>query len=154
MKLSDAYPSNYLKADDLQGKSVIVRIESVTLEELGQGMKKERKLVIGFIGKSKAMVCNKTNAGTIAKLYGDDTDGWINQPITIKPMEVEFGGEMVLAIRVSLQKPVTAQPGPASAHGMLGKPAVRPAPVEPVQEELPPDHPGHEPEDPNFEVPF
>lgn len=106
MKISEAFPSNFLKADDLNGKNVTVTIQDATLEEIGQGHNKERKLILAFHGKEKKLVLNKTNAGTIAKLYGDDTEGWIGQKITICPREVEFQGEMVLAIRVSLQKPM------------------------------------------------
>lgn len=151
MKLSEAFPSNYLTASDLNSQSATVRISSVEAVEMGKGNEKKTKLLISFLGKKKQFVCNKTNANTISKLYGDDTDGWINQPITIRPMEVEFGGEMVLSIRVSLQKPVAVQPAPAPAHGVLGKPANRPAPAvgpEPVHEELPSTEP--EFEDPPF----
>lgn len=114
MKVSQAFPSGFLKADDLQSKAVTVTIESVDLEEIGQGRDKSEKLLIAFRGKEKKLVCNKTNAGTIAKLYGDDTDGWIGQKITLVPREVEFSGDMVWAIRVSLQKPgqMTSQPAP------------------------------------------
>lgn len=114
MNISQAFPSNFLKADDLQGKPVIVSIASAEFEDIGQGRDKERKIILGFTGKEKRMVVNKTNASTIAKLYGDETDGWIGQKITLMPREVEFQGEMVLAIRVSLQKPgaPTAAPTP------------------------------------------
>jgi len=114
MKLNEAFPSNFLKAADLNGQSVTVTIETVTLEELGQGRDKEQKLCISFRGKEKKLICNKTNAGTISKMYGDDTDAWIGQRITIAPREVEFQGDMVWAIRVSLAKPaaVTVAPAP------------------------------------------
>lgn len=105
MKLSEAFPSNFLKADDLNGKPVTLTIAAVEMETLGQGKDKESKLIVQFKGTEKKLVCNKTNANTIGKLYGDDTDDWIGQRITIKPMEVEFQGEMKLAIRVSLTKP-------------------------------------------------
>lgn len=108
MKLNEAFPSNYLKAADLNGHNVTVTIVSVELVELGQGRDKETKLLIAFRGKDKQLVCNKTNANTIAKLYGDDTDSWIGQKITIGPREVEFQGDMVQAIRVSIQKPAGA----------------------------------------------
>src|SRR5688572_12755058 len=125
MKVSQAFPSNYLKADDLQGRDVHVWIKSVTMEDIGQGNEKASKLVLHFNGKDKGMVCNKTNANTITKLYGDDTDAWIGKAITLCAREVEFQGEMVLAIRVSLKAPPTGQQTAA-------KPAPAPV-VEPTE---------------------
>ena len=130
MRLNEAFPSNYLKAADLNGKSVTVVIAGVEMVELGQGRDKESKLLISFRGKEKQLVCNKTNATTIGKLYGDDTDDWVGQPITLAPREVEFQGEMVLAIRVSLQKPATAA---VAAKPAAAKPAPAKA-AEPVRE--------------------
>lgn len=119
MKLNQAFPSNYLKADDLGGKNVTVTIESVELAELGQGNDKESKLLISFVSKEKKLVCNKTNAGTIAGLYGQETDDWAGKKITIGPREVEFQGKMVMAIRVSLIKPgvPAAKPQPSDNDG-------------------------------------
>ena len=108
MKLSEAYPSSFLKADDLQGRDVIATISSVELESIGQGADKEQKLVIGFKGKEKKLVCNKTNAGTIGQLYGDETDDWIGKQIILTARDVEYQGKTTLAIRVSLKKPATA----------------------------------------------
>jgi hypothetical protein len=112
MKLSEAFPSNFLKVDDLGGKPATLTMDSVSLEEIGQGRDKEKKLIIAFRKTDKKFVCNKTNAGTIGKLYGDDTDGWAGQRITLMPREVEFQGDMVWAIRVSLQKPVATTTKP------------------------------------------
>lgn len=125
MKLSQAFPSNYITAADLNGHDVTVTISKVAMERLGQGREAEDKLLINFVGKEKGLICNKTNAKTIAKLWGDDTDSWIGKPITIGPREVEFQGDMVWAIRVSLKTPQQAPV--ATTHGILGKPANRPA---------------------------
>jgi len=103
MNLTDAFPSKYLKTEDLKGQDatvVIEAIEQVTLPN-GQG----RKLMATFRGKSKAWIVNKTNANTIAKLLGStDTDDWAGQEITIYPTETEFQGEMVDCIRVRRRK--------------------------------------------------
>jgi len=124
MNLNEAFPSAFLKAQDLNNKSVTVEIASVELTELGQGRDKETKLLVSFRGKEKKLVCNKTNASTIAKLYGDDTDGWIGNKITLQPREVEFQGDMVLAIRVSLMKPGAA---PAKPVAKAAAPAPAPS---------------------------
>ena len=118
MKLNDAYPSRFLTADDLGGKDVTVQISKVELEEIGQGPDKSTKLVLSFAGKSKQFVVNKTNARTIGKVLNDEeTDNWIGKKITIGPREVEFQGNMVWAIRVSLKAP-----------GAPAKPAAAPQP--------------------------
>lgn len=104
MKISDAFPSKYLKADDLDG-DVVVYITKAEMEQLGQGKDAEDKIILYFKGMDKGLAVNKTNAGTIAKLYGDDTDGWVGKPITLFATEVEFKGDMVMAIRVRLKAP-------------------------------------------------
>src|SRR5690242_17185039 len=127
MKASNAFPSPFLKADDLQGRDVPVTIAGVAMEEIGQGAQKSVKPVISFFGKEKGLVCNKTNWNTIIKLHGDETDNWEGKKIILSPREVEYQGEMVLSIRVALKVPAAAAPAAAtsSSRGMTAK-----APVE------------------------
>lgn len=125
MKLSEAFPSNFLKADDLGGRNVTVEIEDASFEEIGQGRDKESKIILKFVGKEKKLVCNKTNANTIAKVVGsDDTDDWPGKKIILTTREVDFQGTPTLAIRVSLQKPgaaaAPAKPEPADQDGFDG----------------------------------
>lgn len=101
-RLSDLYPSRYLKADDLPEEGIIVTIRSVELEKMTDG---KDKPVIYFDEIEKGLVCNKTNANTIGKMYGDDTDQWEDERVTIFPSEVSFQGEMVDCIRVKPKKP-------------------------------------------------
>lgn len=96
MKLSEAFPSNYLKSDDLQGRDVSVVIAGAALEKVGS----DTRLVLTFRGKSKSMICNKTNAGRIAYMYGDDTDNWVGQEIIITSEFVEYQGKTVKGLRV------------------------------------------------------
>ena len=117
MKISDVFPSKYLKAEDLEGANVTVTIEEVNREEVGP--KKESKLVISFANTLKKMVLNKTNAATIAKLYGEETDEWLGKRIILYSKDTEFQGEMVLALRVSLQKPTGAQKPSFDDKGQL-----------------------------------
>lgn len=112
MKLSEAFPSNFLKADDLQGRDVTVTIQDVEFDVIGKDNNEGKKLILSFSGKEKKMVCNKTNATTIAQLYGDDTDHWIGQRIIVGPREVEYQGKMTWALRVSLRKPTSAAVNP------------------------------------------
>ena len=91
MKISDVFPSKYLKAEDLEGANVTVTIEEVNREEVGP--KKESKLVISFVNTLKKMVLNKTNAATIAKLYGEETDEWLGKRIILYSKDTEFQGK-------------------------------------------------------------
>jgi hypothetical protein len=91
MKLSDAYPSRFLRASDLNGRTATVTIESAEFEKFGS--EKERKIVLSFVGKDKQLILNKTNANTIAELlHSEETDDWINQRITLCARETEFQG--------------------------------------------------------------
>lgn len=108
MRTSEAFPSDYLKASDIN-ETLNVTIESVEMVEIGQGRDKESKLLIKFVGQDKGLICNKTNAGTIEKITGtDETDEWVGKNITLCAREVEFQGDMVMAIRVSLKAPGAA----------------------------------------------
>lgn len=129
-KISDAFPSKYLSAQDLNGRDVTVTISRATIEEIGKGADKDRKIVLSFAGKQKQLVCNKTNAKVIAGLHGDDTDLWIGKAITICPREVEFQGDMVWAIRVSLK-------APTSAPAKVEAPKPAPAATEEDQDSVP-----------------
>ena len=100
IRVSAAFPSNYLKAADLQGRHVAVVIASVVMEDVGD----DHKPVVYFRGTQKGVVLNKTNANNIAVLYGDDTDAWIGQPVTLFPAMVDFQGRSVEAIRIMGQK--------------------------------------------------
>lgn len=112
MKYSDAFPSNFLKCDDLQRRQVPVTIESYDFEEIGD----EKKLVLRFRGKQKGLVCNKTNAGSIAQLYGDELDDWVGKRIVLYPTTTPFNGRATPCIRVlppSNAPAATPEPEPA-----------------------------------------
>lgn len=96
MKLSDAFPSNYIKSEDLKGRDVTVVIASATIEMIG----KERKLVLTLQGHDKGMICNKTNAGRLAYLYGEETDNWVGKEFILTSEFVEFQGKTVKGLRV------------------------------------------------------
>lgn len=98
MKISKAFPSNYLASHDLEGRDVTMTISEVKEEEVGR--KREEKLVIYFEENDKGVVLNKTNAKVLSDLYGDETDEWIGERITLFEKEVEFAGDMVTAIRM------------------------------------------------------
>jgi hypothetical protein len=58
------------------------------------------KPVLHFRGTDKMLVLNKTNATSIAKFCGDNTDEWQGNEVVLYPTKVDFQGTRVDAIRV------------------------------------------------------
>jgi hypothetical protein len=95
MKISESFPSKYLKASDLQGREVRVTMGHVETEKLGD----DQRPVLYFKGKEKGVVLNRTNSNTIADAYGDDTEDWFDQPLILFSVMVDFQGKVGPAIR-------------------------------------------------------
>ncbi len=96
------YPSKYLKAADLRGRDAVVTIKSLDpASELNmRGGKTEKKPVISFVESDKLFCLCKTNAKSIAKVYGSELENWLGKRITIYPTKVAFGGNTVDAVRI------------------------------------------------------
>ena len=97
-KVSEAFPSNYLKAADLNNRTIKVAINKIVFEEIGQN--KDRKPIVYFDKVQKGLVLNKTNAVEIAATHGDQMDGWSGKEIELFSQMVPFQGQNVAAIRV------------------------------------------------------
>lgn len=111
MRMSEEFPSKYLKASDLQGREVKVVMSNVEREKIGD----DNKPVLYFKGKEKGIVLNKTNAGTIVDAYGDDTQDWYDQELILFSVMVDFQGKVGPAIRCRIptardRKPPKADP--------------------------------------------
>ena len=98
MHMDTAFPSKFLRASDLQGKSAKVVIARYGFEEVGD----EKKLILYFEGKQKGLVTNKTNATTIAHAYGMEMDDWIGAEIELFMALVDFQGRQTEAIRLRI----------------------------------------------------
>lgn len=120
MRMSQAFPTKYIKADDIGQHRPTVIIADVKLEDVGDG---DTKPVVYFHGKEKGMVLNKTNAEMIAHLYGDETDAWRGQSVDLYTTMVQYGGKSLLGIRVMAPAPQM----PAHQAPLPGRP-VHPAP--------------------------
>ena len=116
MKISEAFPSKYIKAADLLGRRALVTIDSVGLENIGD---ETDKLVVYFHNKDKGFVCNRTNANMIAEICGtEETEEWAGKQIVLYPTKVDFQGRRVDAIRVDYpQDRVKASPPPVTDDG-------------------------------------
>ena len=113
--LSDAFPSKYLKAIDLQNQEAIATISKVTSEVLENDGKKEEKAVVYFEGFDKGLVLNKTNGMSIAEIAGSEVfESWPGACISLYTMPVQFGSKLVEAIRV--KRPPAPATAPATAQ--------------------------------------
>ena len=80
-----------------------VTIASYVPENTEQAANKKLidKPIIGFEGKAKRLVVNKTNAAVITVATGEQPGtGWIGKTITLQARIVQFGRDEVAAIRV------------------------------------------------------
>ncbi len=129
MKVSDAFPSNYLKATDFTDGPALLIMDRTEFETIGD----DRKMILFFQGKEKGLVCNKTNANTIAAIYGDDTDDWKGKEIVLFEAYVDFQGKSVPSIRVRApkKKPVAQQ----QEGRQFTKPTTGPQPSRQVEDQ-------------------
>ncbi len=122
MKISQAFPSKYLSAADLQGQIVPVSISHITKEDIGG----DDKLVLYFAGKEKGLVLNKTNAVFISQLYGDDTTYWQGNVLELYDIHTEYQGKPVQGLRVrapqqQMQQQQQQQPPQQNAQASLNQ---------------------------------
>jgi hypothetical protein len=103
------FPGNYLRGVDLLERGDrVVTMTAVKLEELARkGTSKVKHTGVLTIAESdRRVVLCRTNADTIARLYGKDTAEWIGKQITIYfDPEVMFGPDKVGGIRVRPRVP-------------------------------------------------
>lgn len=135
VKVSDAFPSKYLKASDLQGQTHRLVISNAYMEDVGD----DRRLVLYFQGRQKGLVCNKTNGTKIGDAYGDDTDLWIGRTIEIFPSVTDFQGKEVDCIRVQIPRndPAQQQPVQPAQHYTSGSEAAAAARETDLSDEVP-----------------
>ena len=100
------FPNDYLAAVEFKGRDVTLTISAVSKEAL-QMMDggKKNKLVLRFDKTAKKLVCNKTNADSIAQVHGAKAEKWVGQRVTLYPTRCLAFGEMVDCIRVREQAP-------------------------------------------------
>lgn len=106
VNVNTAFPSNYLKAADLQGRDVKCIIDRVQMEDIGS----DHKPVVYFQGKEKGLVLNKTNAFTISDVYGAETEEWYGKAVILFATKTDFQGKRVDAIRLRTVRDNTPPP--------------------------------------------
>jgi hypothetical protein len=107
--ISSMFPSRYLKPSDIGEVDLVLTIEAITIEDIGRSDHKDSKVLVHFKETEKALVLNKTNALTIAHLYGEQTGGWVGKRISLYITEVSFQGTPMLGIRIRMRVPSPQQ---------------------------------------------
>lgn len=117
MNVYDLFPTRFIAAADLNGKSFTLTIRSVTLEDMqSHDNKTVTKPVAWFTNATKGLVLNRTNTMIIAALHGPETDHWAGKQIVIYATQVRAFGKLEPAIRVREEIPAQPKPHPEGSR--------------------------------------
>lgn len=136
MDIMQSFPSSYLRAGDLQGKTFKMIMKEVIMEDIGG----DHKAVLYFQGADKGVVMNKTNASAIADVYGGDTDNWAGKEVEIFSAKVQFKGQTVDGIRMRAVVAAVAGAVPGGTKKVQRAPAPQAAPApndDPLDDPIP-----------------
>ena len=99
--MRQAFPSEYLSAKDIQAAGPQrVTISSVTSEQVRSDNGMEDKWVLSFDGCRKRLILNVTNNNACIDAFGYESNEWVGQVVTLITIDVQFGGKMVLGLRI------------------------------------------------------
>lgn len=117
MHFKALFPTKYLGSHDLNGKDTVLTIRRVIVEEIETERGKEKKPVVYFEetaalaaktqAEEKRLVLNRTNAKTIAAIYGNELDAWTGKRVQLFSTEVTAFGKTVDAIRIRQTQPTS-----------------------------------------------
>ena len=96
--VSDLYPSRWLKADDLNGRSFTLTVAAISLEELHNPRtnKKEFKAVLDF-GRTKRLILNKTQCQAVADIAQSERfEDWPDVRLTLHPGHARNGKATII----------------------------------------------------------
>lgn len=118
MDVDKLFPSKYLKAADLRGRSCQVTILRIAVEKMWGGVD---KAIAHFHGKSKGMILNRTQAIAIAEIAGSrQTEQWSGTSIILTPSTTKDAKGATVQTILIQAPPRKADPAPAA-------PAAQPA---------------------------
>ena len=118
MNINDMYPSKYLKSADVKPHRIDLQVARVVIEDVAEN---ENKPVMYFNGKEKGLVLGKNNALLCAHVWGDESDAWVGQWLTLFSEPKTFQGKVVDGLSVAPKLP-TAAPQPEAAPQSTGGP--------------------------------
>ena len=109
--INSFFPSSYLRAADLPQPRVLTMTDVVS-ETFDDGTSKP---CVGFQEITQRLGLNKTNANSIAQLYGGATEAWAGKQIEVYQDMTHFQGRSMQCVRARAPAPC---PTPASAPGI------------------------------------
>jgi len=116
MKMSTAFPGAHFKAADLAAGPIVATIAAVAMGKVGD----DTKPLMKFYEFEQDLVLNVTNANTLIEAFGDESAAWTGQQVQMYATKVQFGAEMVDAIRLTpVVQPVAGAPPAAVAYGAV-----------------------------------
>jgi hypothetical protein len=138
MKKSEAFPSRFLSAPDLNGKPKALTIESAQQELLGNGTEeKKQRTVLYFKGERKGLPLNITNWNAVVDVTGeDDSDNWATHRIELYPTKTTMRGEIVDCVRVRAPQDTLPLEQPKQKAKAKPKPKPKPKALPPIEEDL------------------
>jgi hypothetical protein len=100
-KISEEFSSNWLKSADLNGKEMIVTINSSEIESFKEeDGTKRKKVILAFDEIDQKLIVNTTNRDVLVELFGDDTDDWTGRKIILYVTKVTYAGKRVDGLRI------------------------------------------------------
>ena len=109
-RVSEVYASPWLRADDLGGKTIKVKIARAGAEMVQQADGgKQQRIIVDFEDKKKRLILNRTQGATLASIAGDDTNHWSGVEIYLTPQPTNNG-----KLTVGIMPIPTAEDGPES----------------------------------------
>lgn len=105
----------YLVAEMLptDGRTISMTIKNVDEEKVSSARGDQVKVAITFNERPKRLLLNKTNARTLAKALGLETNDWRGATVTLGVEQIKVGRETVPSIRVKAATPAQ-RPQPRS----------------------------------------
>jgi hypothetical protein len=100
--VSELYPPKWVKAADLGGHAVTVKISGVAVESfrLPDGSQRA-SAVLAFEGKTKRLILNKTQCKQLIEITGSERfEEWVGRSISLAPATAQ-NGKPTIAIRAA-----------------------------------------------------
>jgi hypothetical protein len=118
MRKHEAFPSAYYNAKSVSGGPILLTIDFISMESVGEGGNKGEKLVAHFKEPdSKLLVINPTKYDAIAIIAGsDETNDWSGIQIVLEAGKTQLQGKLVDCVNIRPpRKPKQTTPaGPAT----------------------------------------